>query len=130
MGSNEGVKVFVESMTFLADQKGMVVCELAIWNERSQAARFIFDRNSLTIGGRKIANLESQATVCKAGEITRETLRFRTDLLRFDRATLSVDGVEIELGTHLHFDVSMFASGDDDVDGGTEPHVGQGMRSH
>jgi len=131
IGSQENVKVFVESMTFLPDQKGLVAVELAIWNERPQGVRFIFENNTLTIGGHKVGNLETQATVCRPGEITRETLRFRTLLLRFDHATLSIDGVELVLGTHLHFDVSMSAQTEEDEEegGGIEPHVGQGMKS-
>jgi hypothetical protein len=129
IGSMENVKLFVESLVFVSDQRGLVAVDIAILNERPTAVTFLSAKNSLTVGGSTIGNLETLGMTVKPGELGRTTLRFRTALLSFSSATISIDGIQIALGTQLHFDVAIHAV-DPEAPSQPEPHVGSGMRSH
>lgn len=110
IGSSSNVKVFVESLTFVEDQRGTVAIEVAILNERPEQIRFLAGQNFLVVGERRLNSLDSQGFVIRPGELVRTTVQFRTDQTELSRATLELDGIEVAPGTRLRFDVPMYAA--------------------
>jgi hypothetical protein len=109
LGSKANVKVFLEDVSFSEEMKGTLSVELVILDERTEAVKFLSQENWLVIGGRRLQALESQGLIVRPGELQRATITFRTDQEEFARGTLEISGVEIELGTRLHFNVPLYA---------------------
>jgi hypothetical protein len=128
IGSTQNVKLFVEDLTFVEEQKGTLAAEIAILNERPRPITFLLSQNQLAVGGRRVLAQESQSIIIAPGRIGRATLQFRTDLSGFDRGTLEIDGVQVELGTRLHFSVPIYAASPGAPEPTLEP--GHGMHKH
>jgi hypothetical protein len=85
MGSQRQVKLFVESLRLDPIHEGrrgvtaQVTANVALLNERPDAARFRLGACSLDVGGQSPAiPLETQIVALQPGKITRATLTFRT----------------------------------------------------
>lgn len=128
IGSKANVKIFVEDLTFVGEQKGTVAVEVGILNERQQPVRFFYDDNYLVIGQRRLGAMESQGVIVKPGELMHVTLQFRTDMNGLDRASLELNGFEVELGTRVHFAIPIYAVDVDKPEPATRP--GGGMKRH
>jgi hypothetical protein len=108
MGSSSNVKVFVETITFMAEHRGTIAVDLAILNERTEQIRFLAAQNFLLVGSRRLNCEDAQGYSIRPGELWRTTIEFRTDQSDFDRGTLELQGVEVARA-RLNFAVPFYA---------------------